>query len=56
MIPTPRGPLAADEQYTVAAPAYVAGSRTFDGVTDVPTDDDNPLHPDALVTYAHEED
>jgi 2',3'-cyclic-nucleotide 2'-phosphodiesterase (5'-nucleotidase family) len=49
------GSLAADEQYTVAASAYVAGSGTFDGVTDVPTDDDNPLHPDALVAYACEE-
>ncbi|WP_195156067.1 bifunctional metallophosphatase/5'-nucleotidase [Halococcus agarilyticus] len=49
------GPLAADGQYTVAASAYVAGSGTFDGVTDVLTDDDNPLHPDALVAYAREE-
>ena len=49
------GPLATDEQYTVAASAYVAGSGTFDGVTDAPTDD-NPLHPDALVAYAREED
>ena len=48
-------PIATDGQYTVAASDYVAGSGTFDGVTDVPTDDDNPLHPDALVAYAREE-
>lgn len=48
------GSLATDEQYAVATSAYVAGSGTFDGVTDVPTED-GPFHPDALVAYAHEE-
>ena len=42
-----------DEQYTVATSAYVAGSGTFDGVSDVSIDE-GPLHPDALITYARE--
>ncbi|WP_458208010.1 bifunctional metallophosphatase/5'-nucleotidase [Haladaptatus sp. NG-SE-30] len=49
------GPLVADERYTVATSAYVAGSGTFDGVTDASTEDDGPLHPDALIAYAREE-
>lgn len=48
-------PLVADRRYTVGASAYVAGSGTFDGVTDVPSDDDTLLHPDALIAYAREE-
>jgi 2',3'-cyclic-nucleotide 2'-phosphodiesterase (5'-nucleotidase family) len=48
-------PLATGKQYTVAASAYVAGSGTFDGVTTAPTDEDNPLHPDALIAYARKE-
>ena len=48
-------PLATNGQYTVAASAYVAGSGTFDGVTDASTDDGKPLHPDALVAYACKE-
>lgn len=53
-ITTRDGPLADDEQYTVATSAYVAGSGTFDGVTDVSIDE-GPIHPDALITYAREE-
>ncbi len=54
-VTTQDGPLAPDERYTVATSAYVAGSGTFDGVTDASAADDGPLHPDALVSYAREE-
>jgi 2',3'-cyclic-nucleotide 2'-phosphodiesterase (5'-nucleotidase family) len=54
-VTTRDGPLAADRAYTVATSAYVAGSGTFDGIADASTDDDGPLHPDALVAYAREE-
>ncbi len=53
-VTTRDGALVADEQYTVATSAYVAGSGTFDGVADASTDD-GPLHPDALIAYAREE-
>lgn len=51
-ITTQDGPLVADKQYIVATSAYVAASGAFDGVTDAQSDEDGPLHPDALVAYA----
>nr|WP_227774389.1 5'-nucleotidase C-terminal domain-containing protein [Haladaptatus pallidirubidus] len=54
-VTTQDGSLVADKQYTVATSAYVAGSGTFEGVANASTNDDGPLHPDALIAYAREE-